>query len=157
MKLNHLIHPSARLFTLILLIGLFLGVMLALPPLAHAQEGTPPLVLPVVQGTLQTAILLALIANRLTEAVAAPLRKRYPKLDTWWLVYVSWLFGGVLVYFAGLNLFADYFASAVLGQILTAVAIGGGGNILDGIEKWLRPKTATIELTGSELIDPTKT
>lgn len=41
MELDHIIRPTARLYLLILLIGLFLGVTLALPLPAFAQDGTP--------------------------------------------------------------------------------------------------------------------
>lgn len=41
MKLDYLIRPTARIFTLILLVGLFLGVMLSLPTTTRAQDAGP--------------------------------------------------------------------------------------------------------------------
>lgn len=48
MKLDHIARPSARLYLLIMLIGLFLGVTLALPAPVFAQDGTFPTMLPTV-------------------------------------------------------------------------------------------------------------
>lgn len=147
--LNHLTRPSARIYIWLFLVALFVGVSLALPLPAFAQDGTGDTTAPDLGATLAAVAFMALIANRITEGIAAPLRQRYPDLDTWWLIYVSWVLGGVLVYFAGLNLFAEYFPNPIIGQLLTAVVVGGGGNILDGVESWLRGMRGTpvIELS----------
>lgn len=151
--LNHITRPTARLYIWLFLVALFLGVSLALPLPAFAQDVTPPDTAPDLGATLVAVAFMALIANRITEGIAAPIREYYKgrglTIDLWWLVYVSWVLGGVLVYFAGLNLFAEYFHNPVIGQLLTAVVVGGGGNMLDGVESWLRGMRGTpvIELS----------
>jgi hypothetical protein len=80
-----------------------------------------------------TASFLALIANRVIEAFVAPIKKKYPELDMWWLIYPSWVFGGLLAWLAGINLFASLSLPEVAGRILTAVVVGGGANLIADI------------------------
>ena len=69
------------------------------------------------------------LANRLVAAIATPLFEKYC-LDKFWLTFISWGVCGLLVWFSGINLFANYFATPLIGQILTAIVSGGGSNIL---------------------------
>ena len=69
------------------------------------------------------------LANRLVAALATPLFEKY-SWDKFWLTFVSWGACGLLVWFSGANLFASYFATPLIGQILTAIVAGGGANIL---------------------------
>jgi hypothetical protein len=73
---------------------------------------------------------LALVANRLTEAIVKPIKIKYPQLDLWWLIYPTWVLGGVLAWLAGVNLFANVLPDVLPGRILTAVVIGGGSNLI---------------------------
>ena len=57
--------------------------------------------------SLVIASFLSLVANRIVEAVVQPLKLKFPELDFWWLIYVTWLVGGLLGYAAGVNLFAE--------------------------------------------------
>jgi hypothetical protein len=79
---------------------------------------------------IEVALFLAIVNNRIIEAVAAPLKKKYPDLDTWWLIYVAWAVGGVLAWLSGVNLFADYLQAPLAGRILTAIVVGGGANLI---------------------------
>lgn len=79
---------------------------------------------------LETALFLAVLSERLTEAIATPVKKRFPNLDTWWMVYVSWIVGGALVFMAGVNLFDGVFQNPLVGQTLSAVIAGGGANLI---------------------------
>lgn len=79
---------------------------------------------------LTLAFFLALIANRLTAAIVEPVKQHWPALDLWWLIYPSWVIGGLLAWLAGANLFAAYFADPLAGRLLSAVVIGGGSNLL---------------------------
>lgn len=149
MKLEHILKSIGKLFwTLFALLVVF--ALTALP--VFAQDGTTDTA-PDLGATLLAVGFMAFVANRITEGIATPIREYYKgrglTIDLWWLVYVSWFLGGVLVFFAGLNLFAEYFPNPVVGQLLTAVVVGGGGNILDGVESWLRGSrgTAVIELS----------
>ena len=84
---------------------------------------------------LVTASFLALVANRLIEAVVQPVKQRYPALDLWWLVYVAWLVGGALSFAAGVNLFAPVLPTLapLAGQVLTAVVVGGGATLISDL------------------------
>jgi hypothetical protein len=74
-------------------------------------------------------LFLALVANRLTEALIVPLYDRM-KWNKFSLLYVAWVVSAVLVAFTGVNLFAAYIPSPAIGQILTAIVAGGGANFL---------------------------
>ena len=82
-----------------------------------------------------TASFLSLAANRIIEAVVAPVKLKFPKLDLWWLMYMTWMLGGALAYVSGLNLFAAPLPglAPVVGQVLTALVVGGGSNLLHDV------------------------
>jgi hypothetical protein len=81
---------------------------------------------------LTIAIFLSVVANRIIEAIAQPVKLKFPALDLWWLIYVSWGVGGLLAWFAGVNLFTALVPSLdpMIGRVLTAVVVGGGSNLL---------------------------
>jgi uncharacterized BrkB/YihY/UPF0761 family membrane protein len=81
---------------------------------------------------LTIAIFLAVVANRIIEAFVAPLKNEFPEIDFWWLIYVAWVVGGLLSWFAGVNLFAPFVPTLdpLIGRVLTAVVVGGGSNLL---------------------------
>ena len=82
------------------------------------------------------AVLLAVVNRALIEYLTAPIKKRYPDADLWWLVYVAFATGGAIGWVAGVNLFgAITEMPVVLGRILTAACIGGGANLLHDIAK----------------------
>jgi len=81
---------------------------------------------------LTVATTLTLLVNRIVEAVAAPIRARQPNLDLWWLMYVSWGVSAVLIFASGINLLPMFPQYPVVGQVLTAIAIGGGAGLLSG-------------------------
>jgi len=85
--------------------------------------------------TFITASFLALAANRIVEAVVAPVKLKWPTLDLWWLMYATWALGGALAYVSGLNLFAEPLPglAPVVGQVLTALVVGGGSNLLHDV------------------------
>lgn len=84
---------------------------------------------------LATALFLSIAANRVIEAVVAPLKAKFPQLDMWWLVYAAWVVGGALAYFAGVNLFESFFSDPTVGKLLTAVVVGGGSNLIADVFK----------------------
>jgi hypothetical protein len=81
---------------------------------------------------LTIAVFLSIITNRVIEAIVQPLKKQFPALNLWWLVYVAWPVGGLLAWFAGINLFLTLVPGLdpLVGRILTAVVVGGGSNLL---------------------------
>jgi len=81
---------------------------------------------------LATAGFLALVTNRVIEALVKPLKVKWPSLDLWWLIYPSWVLGGLLAWVAGVNLFGTYLPveAELVGRVLTAVVVGGGSNLI---------------------------
>jgi hypothetical protein len=72
---------------------------------------------------------MMVLANRLVAALVTPLFDKL-NIDKFWLMYASWLISGVFVWLSGVNLFAALIPNALIGQILTAIVAGGGGNLL---------------------------
>ena len=78
---------------------------------------------------LAVVIGFMVLANRLVAALITPIFDKY-QLEKFWLMYVAWVIAGVLVWLAGVNLFASYMPSELVGKILTAIVAGGGSNLL---------------------------
>ena len=84
---------------------------------------------------LAQASFLAVVAERLVSGLIAPLFVKF-EWDSFYLMYVAWAVGGVLVYLGGVNLFAEYIVNPLVGQVLSALLAGGGANLLhDVIDK----------------------
>ena len=81
------------------------------------------------------ALFLSVAANRIIEAVLAPVKIKFPAADLWWVVYLTWVLGGALAYLAGLNLFTEQLPALnpVIGQVLTSLVVGGGSNLLHDV------------------------
>lgn len=75
---------------------------------------------------------MMVLANRLVAALVTPLFDKYG-WDHFSLMYVAWIISGVFVWLTGVNLFAPYIPNELIGQILTAIVAGGGGNLLHDI------------------------
>ena len=89
-------------------------------------------------GAVAIALFLSLAANRIIEALVRPIKERLAaqgnEISWWWLIYVSWVFGGALAWLAGLQLFAEYLpAYPIVDRVLTAIVVGGGANLIHGI------------------------
>lgn len=82
-----------------------------------------------ITGGLAAAIFLAVVANKLIDGLIKPAWER-AGLDNFYLLYVSWLVGGLLVWLSGVNLFAAIIPQALVGQVLTAIVAGGGASML---------------------------
>lgn len=78
---------------------------------------------------LEKALFVAMLGNRLVEALVTPIWKKF-ELDTFWLMPIAWAVCGILGALSGLNLFVDVFPNAGVGLVLTAVVIGCGANFL---------------------------
>ena len=96
-------------------------------------------------ATLGVVIGFMVLANRLVEMLVTPLFDKYG-WDKFWLMYPSWILSGVFVWFTGLNLFATFIPSPIIGQILTAVVAGGGSNLLHDLID--RPAEIWVPLEG---------
>lgn len=83
-------------------------------------------------GLLAIAGFLATVVNRLVEGLVKPIFDKY-KWDKFALMYIAWAGGTLLVFFTGIDLFADVFVYPLVGQILTALVVGGGANLLNDL------------------------
>jgi len=72
---------------------------------------------------------MMVLANRLVAVLVTPLFDKYG-WDKYWIMYISWILAGVLVWFTGVNLFVEFIPNELIGKILTAIVAGGGGNLL---------------------------
>lgn len=88
-----------------------------------------------LQALIAAAALLALVANRLTAALATPIFEKF-KLDKMWLMYISWGIGGLLVFLSGINLMSGVPGvnmSPFAGLLVTSIIAGGGSNLIHEI------------------------
>ncbi|HLE03995.1 MAG TPA: hypothetical protein VI729_05190 [Anaerolineales bacterium] len=72
---------------------------------------------------------LALVAERVIEYLISPAFKRFG-IDTFFLLYVGLVVGGLIGWFSEINLFADYIPNLLVGRMLSTVVIGGGSNLI---------------------------
>ena len=75
------------------------------------------------------AAFMATVANRLVDGLFKPMFAKF-NLDNFYLMYVAWLVGGVLVWITQVNVFVSYVPNPLYGQVLTALVAGGGANLL---------------------------
>lgn len=94
-------------------------------------------------GVFAAAVLLAVVNMSIVDYLAEPVRRKYPDLDLWWLLYVALGTGGVIGWFANLNLFLELIPSMdpLAGRILTCVLIGGGSSLLHKVFKGTTAET----------------
>ena len=78
---------------------------------------------------LVIAVSLVTVANRLVEGLITPLFEKF-KLDKFYLMYVAWAVGSLLVGLSKVNLFVDVLPDPTTGLVLTAIVAGGGANLL---------------------------
>ncbi len=79
---------------------------------------------------IAAALFLATANYGIVNYLADPIRQRFPDLDLWWLVYVSFGTGFVLSLVSGINLFADYIPHELAAMVVTALVVGGGSNLI---------------------------
>lgn len=84
---------------------------------------------------LAIALFLATANFAVINYLADPIRQRFPELDLWWLVYVSFGTGALLSWLAGVNLFSEAISNMLVARVLTALVVGGGSNLIHQIFK----------------------
>lgn len=100
---------------------------------------------------METAVLiqigfLIVIVQKLIEALVQPAFLKL-KIDTWWLLYVSLLFGGIVGFLTGLNAF-PIFPAPIVGRIFTALICGAGPTFLyDMIDRGSPARLPTKPIT----------
>lgn len=93
---------------------------------------------------ISTAIFFSAASQQIIEAIVRPIKQRFPALDMWWLIYVTWICGGALSWFANLNLFSQFFVQPEVGRILTAFVVGGGSQLVSEVFKGLGSWRASL-------------
>lgn len=78
-------------------------------------------------------VFLATLNTKIVDYLAAPVKKRYPELDTWWLIYVALATGFALSWIAQANVFEGVVPDVALGRVLTGVLIGGGSSLIHDV------------------------
>lgn len=84
-------------------------------------------------NTLSSGLFLAVVNMAIINYLAAPVREKKPKFDLWFLVYVALITGFLISWFAGVNLFQDQIANALLGRILSGILVGGGSSLIHDV------------------------
>jgi len=104
------------------------------------QAGSPAVLAPT---PIETALFLVFVVNRFTAGAITPIFDKF-KWDKFYLMYVSWVVGALVVFLADINLFAAYLPANVeiIGRLLTALLAGGGANILHDITDNQKPAPA---------------
>lgn len=83
--------------------------------------------------TLAIGLFLAAVNTKIIDWFAEPIRRKFPNLDMWWLLYVAAVTGFVLAWLSGVNLFVAYIENDALGRILSGLLVGGGSSLIHDI------------------------
>lgn len=83
--------------------------------------------------TLTIGLFLAAVNTKIIDWLAEPVRRKFPDVDTWWLLYVAAVTGFVLAWLAGVNLFAAQIENVLLGRILSGLLVGGGSSLIHDV------------------------
>jgi len=83
--------------------------------------------------TFATGLFLGVVNMAIINYLAAPVREKKPEFDLWFLVYVALVTGFLISWFAGVNLFEDQIANALLGRILSGILVGGGSSLIHDV------------------------
>ena len=75
---------------------------------------------------------LVVLINRIVKGFFTPLFDKL-NIDHLWLMYQAWILASMIIFLTGLNLFVEIIPNPIVGQVLTAVAVGGGANILHDV------------------------
>lgn len=76
------------------------------------------------------AVFLAVVNSKLIDALKAPIEKRYPDYDMWFVIYVAFATGVALTWLAQLNVFAGVLLNTTAGILLTGLFVGGGSSLI---------------------------
>ena len=100
----------------------------------------------IVQGAF-----LIIASNRIVEGLVKPLFERFG-WDTFWVMYVSWGVGGVLVALGEINLFVTVLPALIwgvlpgriVGIVLSALVAGGGANLINDLLKAIAGRASQV-------------
>jgi hypothetical protein len=88
-------------------------------------------------GVLSTALFLAFLNKALLDAFADPIRRKFPSVDLWWMNYVAFVTGLVIVWLSGINILEPFMGTAsealIAGRVLTGLLVGGGTDLINDL------------------------
>ena len=70
-----------------------------------------------------------MLINRIVAGFFTPIFDKF-KIGKTSLMYLAWIAAAYITFSTGLNLFESIITVPIVGQVLTAIAVGGGANIL---------------------------
>ena len=79
---------------------------------------------------LTVALFLATLNSKIIDWIKAPVLRRYPTADLWWIIYVALATGIGLTWLAGVNVFGQWIANEAAGITLTGILVGGGSSLI---------------------------
>ena len=82
-----------------------------------------------------TGLFLSVANQKVIDYLFNPVKRKYPDVDFWWLVYVALGTGAVLAWFSQVNLFTIYVPDPLVGRLLSCVVVGGGSSLINDIFK----------------------
>lgn len=91
---------------------------------------------------------LAVIVERIVQFFVKWIFEQV-KVDTKWLLPITWVFGGLIAAATGINLFDGVFAWDWVGLVLTAVLVGGGSNLMHDLLEILNGLKEMVRKNGS--------
>ena len=82
---------------------------------------------------LSVALFLSVANKAFVDLLVAPIQKKFPQVEYWFLVYVALLTGGVIGWVSQANVFGSYIPDVLTGRILTSIMVGGGSSLIHDI------------------------
>jgi len=82
---------------------------------------------------IATVLFLSVANKSIIDNVFAPLLKRYPDKDWWWVIYVALVTGFAISWFSGVDVFSTYIQEPMVSRVLTAFCVGGGSSLIHDI------------------------
>ena len=81
-------------------------------------------------AALPQAMLLSVAVKAIVGYLKEPFAKKFPEVDLWWVVYISFVLGAVCAWFGGIDLYVEIVSDLTLSRILTAATVGGGASLI---------------------------
>ena len=82
---------------------------------------------------LSAALFLSVANKAFVDYLIAPIRKKFPDVDYWFLVYIALATGAAIGWISEANVFGPYIPDLVTGRILTSLLVGGGSSLIHDI------------------------
>jgi len=82
---------------------------------------------------LSVALFLAIANKAIVDYLVEPVKKKFPNVDYWFLVYVALVTGGFVGWISQANVFAAYIPDVLAGRVLTSILVGGGASLIHNV------------------------